>query len=139
MEGTTGGVRDPAGNLLDGNGDGAPGGTAKLRFKVFSGTTVRFTDSDGDAVTLAITGGGQLDGIVSTGTARRRVEFWIVSAIPLQTSLTATVTPKRRSDGIVLISEIIGLDEKEIADFLRNPGIQTSKTTFSTNATGPGR
>ena len=79
--GTTG-VKDAYGNLLDGNRDGKIGGDAVQLFKVFSGETLKFRDRDGDKVTLELTGGGHLDGVLPLGgPPDQQTQFWIVEPI----------------------------------------------------------
>src|SRR5206468_11126798 len=63
VSGKKNGIRDTAGNLLDGDANGKPGGDAVVTFRVFSGTSITFTDRDGDQATLRIADGGRLDGI----------------------------------------------------------------------------
>lgn len=136
------GVQDLAGNRLDGNRDARPGGDAVQIFKVFSGTTLKYKDRDGDRVTLELTGLGpdtQLDGVMPIGgPATQTTQFWILDPIALQTSLKGTVKPGLRGDGITVISEIIGLDKKEFAPISTNSAFRINQLTFSTNATGLG-
>lgn len=135
VRGTRGGLTDLRGNLLDGEPDGEPGGDAVFRFRVFSGTSVTFTDRDGDRATLTLTGGGRLDGIVPIRTPRRQLtQFWILDPIALRSTLSGTVRP--RGDGIVVIAEIIGLDKKEFTPLLMNSSFRVNTLTFDSNATG---
>lgn len=142
VNGKAGGVTDLAGNLLDGNRDHRPGGDALQIFKVFSGATIKFTDRDGDRVTLELTGLGpdsRLDGVLPLGgPAGQTTQFWIVAPIALQTTFRGTVTRSTRGDGIVVISEIIGLDKKEFTPIITNPSFSINRLTFSSNATGLG-
>ena len=102
--GTTG-VKDAYGNLLDGNRDGKIGGDAVQLFKVFSGETLKFRDRDGDKVTLELTGGGHLDGVLPLGgPPDQQTQFWIVDPISLVTRLNGTVTKSRTGNGIVVIA-----------------------------------
>ena len=136
--GTTG-VKDLAGRRLDGDRNGIPGGDAVQIFRVFSGTTLAFTDRDGDRVRLSLTGGGQLDGVFPIGgPGSQTTQFWILDPIALLTTLRGTVIPRPKGDGIVVISEIIGLDKKEFAPIATNPAFRINRLTFSTNATGLG-
>lgn len=138
VKGKAGGVTDVAGNILDGNANGKPGGDALQLFKVFSGTTVTFTDRDGDVATLNIAGGGQIDGVRPIGgPATQLTQFWILDPIALRSTLSGTVTTTtKRGDGIVVIAEIIGLDKKEFTPLLTNPSFRVNTLTFSSNATG---
>jgi len=131
------GVSDVAGNLLDGDRNGKAGGDAVQLFKVFSSEAVTFKDRDGDRVTLEVTGGGHLDGVLPHGgPATQTTQFWIVDPISLQTTLSGSVQKSSRGDGIVVIAEIIGLDKKELTPLLTNRAIRVNTLTFSSDATG---
>ena len=129
------GVRDFSGNLLDGNANGVAGDNAVLSFAVLSGKKIVITDADGDQATIQLAGGGTIDASSLLGKIRR-TQFWILDPIALRTTLSGTVRSKPTSDGIVVISEIIGLDKKEFAPLLTNPSFRVNTLTFSTNATG---
>jgi hypothetical protein len=135
VNGRTGGLTDTRGNLLDGDEDGRPGGDAKLGFAVLQGTTVTFTDQDGDRAEITVMGGGSID--VALPIRRGPPQFWIVEPVPLQTTLIATVTPRTGSNGRVGIAEIIGLDKLELSQsLLRSPSFRVNRLTFSSDATG---
>jgi hypothetical protein len=144
VKGTAGGVKDVAGNLLDGDRNGLRGGDAVQLFQVFSGRTLRFLDRDGDLVTLQITGidttpgkTTRLDGVRPLGGPRTQLtQFWILDPIALVSTVNGTVKRSPRGDGIVVISEIIGLDKKEFTPILTNPAFQINRLTFSSSATG---
>ena len=112
-----------------------------LRFQVFSGTTVTFTDQDGDQATLNITNGGRSTASgPSQGPATQNTQFWILDPIALRSTLSGTVRKAPRGDGIVVIAEIIGLDKKEFTPLLTNTSFRVNTLTFSSNADGePGR
>lgn len=131
------GVTDVAGNLLDGDGNRRAGGSAAQFFKVFSGTTVNFKDRDGDRVSLELVGGGHLDGIIPLGgPTTQHTQFWIVDPIALQTTVGGSVKTAPKGDGIVVVSEIIGLDKMELTPLLSNTAFRVNRLTFSSNATG---
>jgi hypothetical protein len=131
------GVTDVAGNLLDGDGNRRAGGSAAQFFKVFSGTTVNFKDRDGDRLSLELVGGGHLDGIIPLGgPTTQHTQFWIVDPIALQTTVGGSVQTAPKGDGIVVISEIIGLDKMELTPLLSNTAFRVNRLTFSSNATG---
>jgi hypothetical protein len=140
VKGKAGGVTDVAGNLIDGDANGRAGGDAGQRFAVFSGTTITLTDRDGDRATLTLANGGRLDGIAPVKSRNRgqRTQFWIVDPIPLRSTLSGTVTKSTRGDGIIVVSEIIGLDKKEFTPLLSNTSFRVNTLTFSSNATGIG-
>ena len=147
VESGRGGVTDLAGNRLDGDRNGKRGHDAVQIFAVFSGTTIKFTDRDGDRVTLELTrndgkpvtlaDGGRLDGVIPVGgPATQQTQFWILDPIALNTTLKGTVSTSPRGDGIIVIAEIIGLDKKEFTPISTNPAFQINRLTFSSNATG---
>ncbi len=142
VRGKVGGIADVAGNLLDGKRNGIPGRNAVQTFKVFSGTTVKVTDSDGDVATLSIEDVGltqqsQIDGIRPLdGPSTQLTQFWILDPIALRTTLTGSVTKSTKGDGIIVIAEIIGLDKKEFTPLLTNPSFRVNTLTFSSSATG---
>lgn len=144
ISGRLGGVADLAGNLLDGDRNGRRGGDAIQIFGVFSGTTLRFRDRDGDLVNLSITGidpapgkTTRLDGVLPIGgPASQLTQFWILDPIALVSTVNGTVTKSAKGNGIAIIAEIIGLDKKELLPITTNPAFQFSRLTFSPNATG---
>ncbi|MEQ1862271.1 MAG: DUF4394 domain-containing protein [Chthoniobacteraceae bacterium] len=131
----TTGVRDFAGNLLDGNANGKGGDNAVLKFAVQSSSKITIRERDGDKGVIEITEGGSIDASTLLG-RKRSTQFWILDPIALRSTLNGTVTKSRTGDGIVVIAEIIGLDKKEFAPLLTNPAFRTSVLTVSTNATG---
>lgn len=138
VNGRRNGVTDFAGNRL-GARNRRPGGDAVLQFAVFSGTTVTFTDRDGDRATLNIANGGRLDGIRPLrGPASQTTQFWILDPIALRSTLSGAVQRSPRGDGLVVIAEIIGLDKKEFTPLLTNTSFRVNTLTFSSNATGLG-
>ena len=139
VKGSAGGVTDLAGNLLDGDRNHQRGGDAVQIFEVFSGSRLKFTDRDGDRVTLAITAGGgtRLDGVRPIGgPATQLTQFWVVDPIALVSTLNGSVIPSRTGDGIVVIAEIIGLDKKEFTPITTNSAFRFRRLTFSPIATG---
>src|SRR6185436_13378500 len=127
------------GNALNGRTNGSrAGGDELVKLRIFSGRTIRYTDVDGDKVTLTIENGGQIDGIEPTNAPGNRVQFWIVNPISLTSKISGTVTRSPTGDGIVVIAEIIGLDKKEITPLLSNTSFKVNTLTFSSNATGIG-
>ena len=133
------GVKDVNLNLLDGDRNGRAGGHAVQAFKIFSGTNLNFRDREGDRVTLTLSGGGSLDGVLPLGgPAMQQTQFWILDPISLQTTLQGSVRKSVKGNGIIVISEIIGLDKKEFAPISTNPAFSINRLTFSPIATGLG-
>ncbi len=139
VKGGAGGVADLAGNLLDGDRNKLRGGDAVQIFEIFSGTTIKFTDRDGDRVKIFITAGAgtHLDGIRPVGGPKTQLtQFWVVDPIALVSTLNGKVKAGPVGDGIVVIAEIIGLDKKEFNPIATNPAFRFNRLTFSPNATG---
>lgn len=99
-----GGLRDLSGNLLDGDGDGAPGGTYAATFG--RSTTLRYRDADGDLVTLTLRNGGTLE-LTRDGRGEGLV-LRLVNPILNRSVLTGTV--QRRAAGTTSFRRIEGLD-----------------------------
>lgn len=139
FNGHSGGLIDTRGRLLDGDRNGRAGGDATFRFRLFSGTTVTFTEADGDQATISIVGGGRLDGIQpSGGPTTQHTQFWILDPIPLRSTLMGSVMRSPRGDGIVVIAEIIGLDRADFMGISMNSMFRVNTLTFTSNATGIG-
>lgn len=135
--GKLGGVTDLAGNLLDGNRNGRPGGNAMQLFRIFSGETVTVRDKDGDKLTLTLANGGHIDGVLPLGGPQtQEIQFWIVDPISLVSVASGSVTRSRRGNGLIVVAEIIGLDKKEFAPLITNSSIIVRRLTFSPDATG---
>ena len=83
VNGKSGGVMDLAGNLLDGDRNGKPGGNAMHVFKIFSDESVTVRDKDGDKLTVTLANGGHIDGVLpSGGPPTEDIQFWIVDPLP---------------------------------------------------------
>ncbi len=144
VRGRTGGVTDLAGNLLDGDRDRIPGGDMVQIFEVFSGTKLKYIDRDGDRVKIWITGldptpgaDTRLDGVRPVnGPKTQLTQFWILDPIALVSTVNGSIRRSPTGDGIVVISEIIGLDKKEFTPISANPAFRINRLTFSSNATG---
>ena len=124
------GLRDPAGNFLDGDNDGLAGGIAVLRMRTTWGKRVNYFDADGDRVRLRLRGPGRLfvfRQIAHGGEGRREgdaVQVWLTETTTPQTVLSGTVTPSGRGgDGRTPIGEILSADAAQI-DVLGDPAFQ---------------
>jgi hypothetical protein len=101
-----GGLRDTAGNELDGNRDGEPGGDFIVRFG--RGPKLRYVDRDGDLVTLSLANGGALELLTSADGDARHLR--LVDTVGNRSTLSGIVrklTPS--SDGMAQIELVSGL------------------------------
>jgi len=124
------GVTDRRGN--------APAGNPRLLFRILHGSRVTFTEPDGDSATIDVTtpnGEVFLDLIQLVGN-KPLVQAWITDPIPGFTTPVVGVRRGRLGDGLIVISEIIGLDKKEFTPLLSNTSFRVNTLTFSSNATG---
>ena len=124
------GLRDAAGNFLDGDGDGQAGGVGVLRVRTKWGRKVNYFDADGDRVKLRLRGPGRpfvFRHTPSGGEGRRSgdaVQVWLAEPSTPQTVLSGTVTPSQRGgNGSTAIGEILSVEEARI-DLLGNPSFQ---------------
>lgn len=114
------GLRDLAGNRLDGNQDGIAGGRAVMRFKVKYGKTFSFIDHDGDRVTLKVRNSGNA-GVLQQMVSPRKgkpgdaIQVWLLGEVKEWTVVTGTVTPtKLGGDGHVVIRELLGVANAKV-------------------------
>ena len=97
----------PAGVALDGDANGRPGGSFAATFGV--GSDLRFTDVDGDRVTLRLRGGGRLETLGGADGAVQQVR--VVGARSGRTVLSGEVRRARSGgDGRVDLPAVLGLD-----------------------------
>ena len=137
VSGARNGVRDVAGNRLDGDFNGKSGDDAVVRFNVVTGTTLRLRDGDGDRATLSIQNGGRLDGVTPfIGKRQLPFQVWLVDPVSQSSVVSGSLATNGRTDGLFRISEIIGLDHSDFAPLLGNSSFRLNRLTFSVDATG---
>jgi uncharacterized repeat protein (TIGR01451 family) len=101
-----GALLDLAGNPLAGAG---PAGSNYVVL-IGQGTTLRYNDSQGNNVTLRVTGGGYLD-LIRSATGDAQV-VQLVGAVAHRTTLSGTVTrPGSRARGVTTVGSITGLGQ----------------------------
>lgn len=111
------GVRDVAGNVLDGDANGRPRGDAVEQFTFRRASTVSYGERDGDNVTLSLKGPGRLwvirqtgDGkVLARGQARR---VFIDKADPARSILTGKVSG--RGNGVAVIEELVNAGTAQV-------------------------
>jgi hypothetical protein len=126
------GVTDPAGNRLDGDGDGRAGDDAVFRVVYGSGRAVSYTETDGDRVTLRVQGPGK---IFLMRRAKNRkggkgeaLQLWVSGEGPEQTAVTGTVRAGRSGDGKGTIGEVIGASSARL-EILTDPAFVVGEVT----------
>jgi hypothetical protein len=114
------GIKDLAGNALDGNKNGEPGGVAVMRYKTTFGRNVKYVDQDGDAVRLNLRGGGRVYVLqelnphkdASSGQA---VQVWLTERVRVTSVLRGSVVPTRRGgDGHATIRELLWTEPAQL-------------------------
>ena len=100
-------LKDAAGNPIDGNGDGKPGGDVVIHSRVVRARRFVFRDADGDTARLTLKGPGSL----RVWSDKRRVVppvVFLTGTNAGQSTLSGAVRHGRRGDGVVTIHEISG-------------------------------
>ena len=114
------GIKDLAGNKLDGDKDGVAGGMAVHRFKTYTGSKVRYIDADGDKVRLRLRGGGTLFVLhelnphkdANSGEA---TQVWLLGRVRPSSLLHGSVEPTRRGgDTHAHIRELLRTDPAQL-------------------------
>jgi len=116
-----GGVADLAGNPIDGDGDGLPGGDFVTTLARASNQQIlSYIDADGDLVELAVFGGGGLE--VTRDASGEGQVARILDAVPFQTILRGRVTRQGGGDGRTTLDRIEGLEPfGRVRSALRTP------------------
>ena len=121
-------LRDPSGNLLDGDSDGTAGDPLVMTFKSRRGRRLTLRDTDGDRATLRLTRPGRMISILHR---RRRVPpdplIFLDGTRPGDSTLRGTVRPGRRGDGAVDIEQITGIAGANVT-FLSDPAFRIGIT-----------
>jgi len=99
-----GGLADAAGNPLDGDGDGAAGDN--FAFTLALGSSLKFTEADGDQVSLKLTGGDVI--VLNQGADDAAPRLEILNRAPGTSTLTGSVKRKGAGDGRTIIDGITG-------------------------------
>jgi hypothetical protein len=101
-------VRDAAGNPIDGNDDGRPGGSEVLRLRVKRASRFQFREADGDRARLRLHGPGEIWAVTSRQREFAPVLFLNKTNV-LRSGLTGSVVRNRRTgDGVVTIRQLSG-------------------------------
>jgi hypothetical protein len=109
-------VTDVAGNLLDGNNDGVPGGTYLAL--IGRGVNLKYSDRDGDRIALQLLRGGTLE--LRRAFNGEADQLRILGAVTGRSELTGHLkVPRTGSDGRTTIPVILGA--RGVRNRLRTP------------------
>jgi hypothetical protein len=114
------GIKDLAGNRLDGDKDGLPGGISVNRYKRYYGSKVRYIDADGDKVRLKLSGGGSLYVLQQLNPHKdansgEATQVWLLGRVKPSSVLTGTAAPTHRGgDSHAHIRELLRTDPAQL-------------------------
>ena len=110
VDGTSGhGVSDTTGRLIDGNGDGQPGGDYVALFA--RGKALTYRDRDGDVVSVTLRGGGVLE--LSQRADGTIQQLRVVGAVPGRSVLSGRVVRSGKGDGRTTLGRIARFGRRE--------------------------
>jgi hypothetical protein len=114
------GIKDLAGNTLDGDKNGIAGGIAIMRFKPSAGKNVKYIDQDGDRVRLSLRGGGNVFVLQQlnphkNANSGEAIQVWLVGNVRATSTLRGTVEVTRRGgDTHARIRELLWTDPAQL-------------------------
>jgi uncharacterized repeat protein (TIGR01451 family) len=121
------GVRDLAGNLLDGAGTGTPGTTYVASFA--QGSRLQYVDNAGNRVTLQLKGPGYLQQVRDS--SGEGVTLNLVGMVPHRTTLTGHVKGRRGKGGQTELGSIQGLGRfGDVRVLLKTPPFRVQQFPF---------
>jgi hypothetical protein len=123
-------IRDLAGNRIDGNGDGRPGGDAIEKFTFRRGGRVSYGDPDGDSVSMRLEGPGLLWALRKTNGGRvlargDALRVYIENGDPTRTIVTGKVTG--RGNNVAVIDELVNVSSAAQVQLIGNPAFQINR------------
>ncbi len=120
------------GTPLDGDNNHRAGGDALIRYTAVRGQSVKWSELDGDQLTLELRGGGSL-----TLLRRERADedqVWLLDAVPGVSRLAAALRPGRRTNGIGRIQELVGLEGVDSSAVTENDLFRVLQSTLGPDA-----
>jgi uncharacterized repeat protein (TIGR01451 family) len=121
------GVRDLAGNFLDGAGTGAPGTDYVAMFA--QGSRLQYIDSAGNRVTLQLKGPGYLQQVRNS--SGEGIVLDVVGMVPHRTTLTGSVKARRGRGGQTDLGVIQGLGRfGDVRVLLKTPPFRVRQFPF---------
>ncbi|MHB1556938.1 MAG: Calx-beta domain-containing protein [Isosphaeraceae bacterium] len=122
-----GGIRDLAGNLLDGTGTGAPGSNYAALFA--QGKQLSYVDNGGNRVKLRLKGMGYLEQVLTS--YGEGVTLNLVGMIPHRTTLTGKILHRRGGTGQTMLGTIGGLGQfGDVKILLNTPPFRVTQLPF---------
>ncbi len=120
-------LRDIAGNLLDGVGNGVPGSDYMATFA--QGNRLKYVDSRGNTVTLAVQGPGYLQQILDRN--GNGIVLDLVGMVPHRTTLSGRIRARRRGSGQTELGTINGLGQfGDVRVLLKAPPFHVNQLPF---------
>jgi uncharacterized repeat protein (TIGR01451 family) len=120
-------LRDIAGNLLDGVGNGVPGSDYVATFA--QGNRLKYVDNSGNAVTLAVRGPGFLEQILDRNGIG--IVLDLVGMVPHRTSLSGRIRARRGGSGQTELGTINGLGQfGDVRVLLKAPPFHVNQLPF---------
>lgn len=122
-----GGIRDLAGNLLDGGGTGAPGSNYAALFA--QGKQLSYVDNGGNRVKLRLKGMGYLEQVLTS--YGEGVTLNLAGMIPHRTTLTGKILHRRGGTGQTMLGTIGGLGQfGDVKILLKTPPFRVTQLPF---------
>jgi uncharacterized repeat protein (TIGR01451 family) len=126
-------VRDIAGNLLDGAGNGSAGSNYVASFA--EGNKLQYTDSSGNKVTLKLAGPGYLEQIRDASGDGELLE--LVGEVPHRTTLSGTIHRVKGSSGRTMLGTVTGLGNfGDVKVLLTSPPFLVTQYPFQRKGRG---
>jgi uncharacterized repeat protein (TIGR01451 family) len=120
-------VRDIAGNVLDGVGDGVPGSDYTVTFA--QGTRLKYFDNAGNTVTLKVRGPGYLQQVLDA--SRSGIVLNLVGMVPHRTTLSGRIKPHNHSSGQTELGTITGLGQfGDVKVLMKAPPFRVNQLPF---------
>jgi uncharacterized repeat protein (TIGR01451 family) len=120
-------IRDIAGNILDGDGNGVPGSDYTVTFA--QGTRLKYVDNGGNTVTLKVRGPGYLQQVLDASGSG--IVLNLVGMVSHRTTLTGRIKPHKRSSGQTDLGTITGLGQfGDVKVLLKAPPFRVNQLPF---------
>lgn len=120
-------IRDLAGNVLDGDGNGNPGSNYQVLFA--QGNRLTYRDNLGNSVKLRIKGAGYLDQVLSAG--GEGISLALEDMVPHHTTLTGSIKTRKGGTKVTELGTISGLGTwGQVNVTLKSPPFQVTQLPF---------